>query len=290
MCTTSAEILNEHKVFIPEDHCDAPCHNCYTEVWLDETENEFGFTLKSFIQSQYPKYGVVNVDEASDDLIAKCEIPGIVVDPATGKVKVFVHRCKRHRDCLYCAGVRAGEFHKWIIDTMDRNEATAVVEVKLDNDAEYRKYRDKYGTDKVMRMPVHDGTVLLIVKEPELGDVLVTKTDLNNDYLQYISSTPERKRISGGWREKEEEVAGPTVRVAVRVLLSEDMPIEVARKIADETCKRTAHLRPTAVSLQDAVNTREDLFIVLAREEGYELATLAKEKWIEVPISRIHWR
>lgn len=281
MCTTA-----EHgdRVIIPENSCEVPCHHCYEEV-------EFVFDLDTFLRQADPKHGTTGIDEAPDDIKTKCKIPGIVTDGVTGKVKVFVHRCKRHRDCIYCAGIRAGEFFAWIKGTMDHHEVDSLVEVKLDSDDDYRPYRDKYGSDKVMRMPVDDGIVLLIVKEHEDGDKVITEREIGDyQYLQYISATPEKKRTSGGFKAKEAKDEGEVVEVQVRVMLTDTEDAEIVRKAARLAEAQTKELDPTAETLQEAINIREDAFIGIIRGYGIEPYSLAKQKTIKVPVSRINWR
>lgn len=250
--------------------------------------SEFVFNLDQFMKEAAPKWGTTEVDEAPIELLQKCKIAGTMADPVSGKLRVFVHRCKKHRECLHCAAVRASEFHQWIISTMSYNNVTELCRVDLEDEADYRKYRDKYGSDKVMRMPVEDGTVLLIAKESE-GEQIITLDNIDNEFLLYVSSTPERKRSTGGHKPKQKKEEGEEITVVVKAFLIDTEDQAAIQLAASQAEKQTANLKPNAETLQDALNAREDVFVSIVREMGFEVFSLAKEKRIKVLVSKISW-
>jgi|SRR5690606_19859879 len=249
-----------------------------------------GFNLAEFVNRVHYGDHVVVPEYTNSE--KKCGMLGIRRNGASGDVRYFTHRCNNFRECKLCFTHRKKVIISKVKVMMEEHGKNFLCEVFLEDDRDYRKYRDKYGSDHVLRLPVHNGTVLLIADDdPQEGQIVVTPSDLEDheQYLNYLASTPKGKNISGGVKDKEEDTREGETIVVESINFVFDAPKNVVEALEKTAQKQTAHLDPDKDSLQDAIMERESVLQELAIAKGIHIFRLAKQKQT-VYVEDINWK
>lgn len=224
----------------------------------------------------------------------KCGMIGIRRDVATGGARYFTHRCNNFRDCKICFSHRKSVMLNKIERTIEHHGVTYLTEVFLEDDKQYRSYRDKYGSDRIIRFPVDNGTVLLIVDydgdSSELNVVTVSDLKKHENYFNYLCMTPPNKKVSGGVKEQEEVVdEQETVEVSVTIFVfdASRAVVESLEKLAQQATK---HLKPDKFSLQRAIIDRERALYDLAEAKSIPVYRLKTRHVERVKVQDICWK
>lgn len=219
-----------------------------------------------------------------------CTKPGYKLDPATRTYKKWCYRCKNKNICESCRRQYKMDKFQIVMDTLTHFRADKVVEV-IGTDEDCKQLRKEFGIERVIRVPKGDQIISLCVIEPREGDVVLSMSQLDAEYVDKVFEIPEGFRITGGYKRTEEEVKedGEYIEVINHVFVVDASP-EKLFDIHQEVIKRTPSLLPNAETLQSAIEEHERVFSAVCTEWEIKFEKLASYQQNSVRVQDIDWR
>lgn len=251
----------------------------------------FVFDLDEFLSQA--GYNLPRIDSKS----IECGSYSAFYSEKSGGMRSFVHRCNDFRECSLCMAHRKRELLERIEATVKHAGNKFFYEVEVDEN-QYRIIRDNFGTENIIRCPLDNGKigVLVVAEEQRVTAkfpvaVRLQISDLrdNDEYLTYLCFTPQGKRISGGYKTPVVEEPGEYIEVERAVFhlgKNKQLVIQLGKMAFD----RTSYLNPTPETLQDALKERERAFIDAAQEIGLQLELIAGRQKVRVNVKDINWK